>query len=1378
MPIIARSRWVVLALAATALPALAADVFLAAKERKSLPAVETLSPWAAQLLLEGNVSGTEPRLGVPTFFWAARTPVSGWRSAGLTPVEAARRHVVAHAELYRGSPARWAEAEVRGVHALPSGGPIIVSFGQRVAGAPVFRDTLRVLMTQEYELVALSGYLTPETRVQGERALTDEALVGSAFTSLTGRGFEVTDVARIPSPHSDERRFSLSRQTTPVRVKDVQFATPSGLIPSVYVEMEVDGVDYRSFVVSAVDGTVLFDHSLTAADAFGYRVWANEDFVPKDGPQGNEPTPHPTGTTSAAQPPFVPQSLITLEHAGLSTRDPWLAPGSTQTRGNNTVAYIDSARGDGFGMGDFMPTVTTPGVFDRVYDPTQNPDVSETQRMAAATQLFYDVNFFHDWFYDSGFDEASGNGQTNNFGRGGRQGDPVLSEGQDFSGRNNANMSTPSDGASPRMQMYIFTSAGSGRVTVGGMNVPAGGAQFGPTRFNVMGTLAVVNDGSAAPTLGCAANWPMGQVTGKIALVERGTCPFTDKVINAQAAGAVAVMLYDNVAGQQPPPLSGTAMTMIRIPTVSLTQAQGRALAMQAAAGTVSATLERTAGTDRDGTLDNAIIAHEWGHYISNRLVGNGSGLSNRQGGGMGEGWGDFHALLMMARAEDAQLPVNQQWKGVFTVGGYTTSASNPNGHYFGVRRLPYSVDFTKNALTFKHIAQGEPLPTGPATSYGQDGRGNAEVHSTGEVWASALWECYVALLTDGRYTFAQAQTQMKRYLVAGYKLTPDQPTMLEARDAIVAAASAAVPADAVLLSRAFARRGMGMLAVAPPRDSEDNRPVVESFEVGNGARVVKVTLDDSVNSCDRDGTLDANEEGLLTVTVKNTGLGALTQLTANITSDSTLLTFPMGTQLTFSRIEPTATGRATLPVRLSAVQGILAAVVTVRLTDSTFVPSLQTTPPSGVGQFRLNVNSVPASTATDDVESPMSTWQTGNDPRGNTGSDWRIFQASATQHYWFGPNPASPADTYLVSPALNVGMAPFVVSFKHRFAFEADAMTFYDGAVVEFSTDDGRTWTDAGGMMAVGYNGSIPAQSSNPLKGRAAFVGKSMGYPAFVPVRIDAGTRFAGQTVKMRFRIGSDDAAADKGWEVDDISFTGSSNTPFGSLANDPNMCSNRPPVIQTAGLVEVDEGAMVALTAMVSDPDGDMVTVSWVQRSGPMVMLQDGRFTAPSVTSETTLRFEVSASDGRATAGPVPVEVRVRDTNRAPVIEVPATVSLTVGQAGEVVATATDPDGDALTYRWAQTGGQPLTLGDLTGNRLEMTASAAGESSLVLTVSDGVLSTTANVQVVATVAGGPQTPGGGGPKGCGCTSVEGGAMGLLLSVLASRRRRSSRLQ
>jgi extracellular elastinolytic metalloproteinase len=79
---------------------------------------------------------------------------------------------------------------------------------------------------------------------------------------------------------------------------------------------------------------------------------------------------------------------------------------------------------------------------------------------AAVTNLFFWNGTIHDVLYGYGFDEASGNFQANNYGRGGLGGDYVRAEAQDGGGTNNANFSTPTEptatGGVPRMQMYLW----------------------------------------------------------------------------------------------------------------------------------------------------------------------------------------------------------------------------------------------------------------------------------------------------------------------------------------------------------------------------------------------------------------------------------------------------------------------------------------------------------------------------------------------------------------------------------------------------------------------------------------------------------------------------------------------------------------------------------------------------------------------------------------------------------------------------------------------------------------------------------------------------------------------------------------------------------
>lgn len=75
---------------------------------------------------------------------------------------------------------------------------------------------------------------------------------------------------------------------------------------------------------------------------------------------------------------------------------------------------------------------------------------------AAITNLFYHLNFMHDYLYRLGFDEAAGNFQLDNFGRGGLDGDPVLAAPQ-HSGFNNAFFGAPEDGRSAFTGYFFFT---------------------------------------------------------------------------------------------------------------------------------------------------------------------------------------------------------------------------------------------------------------------------------------------------------------------------------------------------------------------------------------------------------------------------------------------------------------------------------------------------------------------------------------------------------------------------------------------------------------------------------------------------------------------------------------------------------------------------------------------------------------------------------------------------------------------------------------------------------------------------------------------------------------------------------------------------------
>ena len=79
----------------------------------------------------------------------------------------------------------------------------------------------------------------------------------------------------------------------------------------------------------------------------------------------------------------------------------------------------------------------------------------------------------------------------------------------------------------------------------------------------------------------------------------------------------------------------------------------------------------------------------------------------------------------------------------------------------------------------------------------------------------------------------------------------------------------------------------------------------------------------------------------------------------------------------------------------------------------------------------------------------------------------------------------------------------------------------------------------------------------ANPLDGRQAFVGQTPNFPARNSVLLDFGDKLAGETIQLRFRVGTDAAAGAAGWDIDNIRFTGITNTPFPRWRVDQSVCA-----------------------------------------------------------------------------------------------------------------------------------------------------------------------------------------------------------------------------
>jgi hypothetical protein len=1441
----------------------------------------------------------DQRYGVPSFVWAtgstgAGRPATG--SASVAPEQAARAHLTRLASWYRLDAEDVRGARLRDVHDTGGGG-IIVSLNQVVDGIEVFRDEVKILMDRDLELLAVSGYL-PGRAVAGpadRRAfgLGAPEAIGRALADFAETG-ATPAVRREGSADGGYEVFAATgkvgkHEVEPIRAKKVLFHLPDELVPAWYVEVIAEE-DAASYVVSARDGALLFRHGLMAADTYTYRVWADATGLraPFDGPQGTATSPHPTGVPDFFAPSFVPPVLVSLQNGPISTNDPWLPPGATQTSGNNVDAYADLAAPDGFSAGDLRGTTTGANVFDHVYDTGVDPDDNDTQKKASATQLFYVNNWLHDWFYDAGFTETAGNAQVSNFGRGGLGGDAIRAESQDYSGNSNADMTTPADGANPRMQMYkyfhspqptftvnqpaaiagvkpagtgnffqqpaltrnvvlpnpnLFAVQSAATVTCGGgpqwvsiahldgdlhadlvtanyntndvsviradgsggylprvdyamgtgpytveardlnhdglpdliganfvagtfsVRLGTGGGTFGARtdftagagtaiatvgRFNadahddvvtanyyassvsvflgngsggfggrvdyptgtnpnwvavgdingdakadlvtanfgaatislLLGTgtgtfgpktdlpvggspltlalgdldgngrldvvtantstntlsvllasgpgtfgaatdhavppspvtvtlgelngdglpdvavcsdlsnsitylLGVGNGGLRAPVTQAVGTTPYGvtigdtngdgdadlvsanyasnsltvlrglvtdveqfppfqnAVNGRIVLVDEGHFFYTlDNImfaaqVTCQAAG-VLFKSPDASAGDVPTHFGYS------VPFFRVTQADGAAMRTALRRGLVNVTMLNTPAVERQGALDNQIVAHEWGHYLSNRLVGNAAGLTNLQGGGMGEGWSDFVNLLLTVRPEDASLP-GPAFGGAYSAGSYAidSSARPDNAYYFSVRRYPYSTDFTRSPLTFRHIQEGEPMTPGPPIQGSLGGAGNSSVHATGEVWCAMLWECYAELLrATGRLTFAQARDRMRGYLVASLKLTPNAPTLVEARDALLAAAMANDPADRAAFCAAFARRGLGSAALGPGRFAEGNLGVIESFGCG-GIQILSATLDPEVQGCDADGVTDVGELGRALVRFRNTG-PAMANVSVGVACSSPNVAYPDGSMKAVASLAAGQVDSVSVTYTVTANAGIENVEFTPQSNDP--VQGLQAAPPvsaifnrDDVGTGLANLGDLTAWTNVG--------WQPGT-------------YAIPPRPEMRSPNALGPREDVLTTPSFVPSTDAVTISVVHFHWYQhtIGPDVYNDGMVVELSTDDGATWTDIGASAVdYGYTGTI-ASSLNPLAGRPAFVGVP-GDLTFRTTTLQPVGSFAGRTCRFRLRSGFDETMGGDAYGAFvrrlEVTLAPGSRLPFPLFGDETGTCS-----------------------------------------------------------------------------------------------------------------------------------------------------------------------------------------------------------------------------
>ena len=224
----------------------------------------------------------------------------------------------------------------------------------------------------------------------------------------------------------------------------------------------------------------------------------------------------------------------------------------------------------------------------------------------------------------------------------------------------------------------------------------------------------------------------------------------------------------------------------------------------------------------------------------------------------------------------------------------------------------------------------------------------------------------------------------------------------------------------------------------------------------------------------------------------------------------------------------------------IGGVEGITAGDC-LEVRDATNAVEMHLQPSAG---YNPEPNLCPAGTTLDqslfddDLESGFANWTSGaltGSSRWGADSPYGAYARSGV-HFLYGDDaPEEVSDSFVGTLSDVLLPSGAYLHFAHAFGFEDPN---WDGGVLEYTKNGGATWLDAGALFSEGrgYGGtvfnSLGAWWGNPLGGRRAFIGDSHGY---VASRYNLSS-LAGQSVRFRWRMGTDGFVYDWGWFVDDV--------------------------------------------------------------------------------------------------------------------------------------------------------------------------------------------------------------------------------------------------
>lgn len=407
--------------------------------------VDSVAPGSYALSnLTGVILDRDPGFGTPHFV-RRRSGLLSPPAPGATPDAIVSAFIKANARKFTLDPSdlQPPNALVHQDYETKHNGMRHIRWQQQKDGLDIFGATFTLNLTKDNEIINVSSRALnlPEVRFHRIEKVTAEEAVKLAMAHLEGK----EPLAPGSSSLTPRSAFRVSRFLW------FPLDMLSAVLSWDLIAEAPDGKTHR-LIVRADTGAVVKDLNLTwGLEPTTFQVYTNDSPRPFSPGMGA-----PTNYT----PPEVARTMVTLTAMDTNASlQGWIPDGSNELMGNNAEVYVDWNDDN---TADGPPVAGSPY---RVFAPPLDLSMAPFSfHDASCVQAFYLANVFHDRLYRLGFDEAAGNFQEQNFGRGGWGSDRMRVEVQNHGalGFYNANITVLNDGNRPRMQVGVWAMANDG----------------------------------------------------------------------------------------------------------------------------------------------------------------------------------------------------------------------------------------------------------------------------------------------------------------------------------------------------------------------------------------------------------------------------------------------------------------------------------------------------------------------------------------------------------------------------------------------------------------------------------------------------------------------------------------------------------------------------------------------------------------------------------------------------------------------------------------------------------------------------------------------------------------------------------------------------